>query len=118
VWNQMASNQAFGHTFLFPAPPTQCCLMTSGKLVVTLKSLLGGNPSQSNSGNDGIAIYSGPAAVVNQLIWSNGSNPGDTTTLTFTIPAAVLATGHFSLYVQDDTAVVSAHLSMVACCLQ
>jgi hypothetical protein len=43
---------------------------------------------------------------------------GGFTTHTVSIPQSVLATGFVSLYVEDDTAVVSAVLSLEGCCLK
>jgi hypothetical protein len=118
VWNQTMANKHFGHTFHFPAPPKECCVMTSGTLRVTLKALQTGSKGSSSSANDGVNIFSGGVSVMGQTPWPNGAVAGATTTLSFTIPASVLATGEVNLYVQDDEAVVSATLVLTGCCLK
>ncbi len=118
VWNQTAINKHFGHTFHFPAPGRECCIMTSATLRVTIKALQGGRKGSPTSANDSISILSGGVSVLQQSPWLNGVATGATTTLSFNIPASVLATGQFSLYAEDDTAVVSATLVLTGCCLK
>ena len=54
-----------------------------------------------------------------QRVWPQGHSvaTGQTETLAITIPGNVLAIGFFNLYVEDDTAVVSAVLTLEGCCL-
>jgi hypothetical protein len=118
VWNQTAVDKHFGHTFHFPAPPKECCLMTYGQLVITIKALQGGAFNTASSGNDGINLFSAGVQFANQAAWPSGATTGQTRTVTFNIPANILAKGEFSLYVQDDTAVVSADLTLRGCCLK
>lgn len=118
VWNQTAINKHFGHTFHFPAPGRECCIMTSATLRVTVKALQGGGKGSPTSANDSISILSGGVVALQQSPWLNGVATGATTTLSFNIPANVLATGQFSLYAEDDTAVVSAQLVLTGCCLK
>jgi len=122
-WNQTAVNKAFGTTFHFPAPGQgkECCLMTEGTLVVTLKALQGGGINSPTSWNDDIVVFSPLTNKFwNKRAWSqtNAVNTGDTETLTIPIPASALQTGIVNLYVEDDTAVVSAHLELKGCCLR
>jgi hypothetical protein len=118
VWNQTATDKHFGHTFHFPAPGRECCIMTSGTLRVTVKALQGGPKGSPTSANDSINVMSSGVNFGQQQPWLNGVATGATTTLTFTIPPNILAKGQFSLYVQDDTAVVSAQLILSGCCLK
>jgi hypothetical protein len=55
--------------------------------------------------------------VPGHLIWPNGATTGQIETLTFQIPCKYLTNGHLSFTVQDDTAVLSATLSLSRCCL-
>jgi len=117
-WNHTAINKAFGHTFHFPAPGTRCCLMTSGILTVEVKALQGGGPHTATSANDGFSIISNGVTVTSQQPWVNsGVTTGTVAVLTFTIPPNVLATGLFTFYAQDDSAILSAKLSLKGCCL-
>lgn len=118
VWNQTATDKHFGHTFHFPAPGKECCIMTSGTLRVTVKALQGGPKGSPTSANDSVNVMSSGVGFGQQSPWLNGVVTGATTTLTFPIPANILAKGQFSLYVQDDTAVVSAQLVLTGCCLK
>ena len=116
-WNQTAVNKAFGTTFHF-RKPHDCCVWTKGTLVVKLKALQGGPKGSPTSANDGVSIISGGVSVTGQTPWPNGTTTGATTTLTFNIPPNILAKGEFSLYVEDDTAVLSAHLTLQGCCVK
>lgn len=120
LWNQTAVNKAFGTTFHFPAPPKECCLMTKGTLVLTLKALQGGGINSPTSWNDNLVVFNGSNKFYNVRVWPQASSvaTGATETLTINIPPSVLATGFFSLYVEDDTAVVRAHLTLEGCCLK
>lgn len=118
-WNQTATDKGFGTTFRFPAKPKECCLMTKGTLVVTLRALQGGGLNSASSWNDDIVVFNGANKFYNQRIWPQGSAvaTGQTITLTIPIPSNVLSTGFFNLYVEDDTAVVSADLTLDGCCV-
>jgi len=119
VWNQTAIDKAFGHSFHFISPHgTECCIMTSGVLKVTLKALQTGTFNSASSGNDGLNIISNGQSVAGAPPWPNGATAGQTTTITINVPASALAQGHFGLYVQDDTAVLSAELTLRGCCLR
>jgi len=129
-FNQTAINQFFGYTFKFPAwsnsNKKECCRCTEGAtLTVKLKALQGGGPHSPSSWNDAVEVYSslapGPShKVVGQYIWlqTAGVATGQTETLTFKIPCQYLSNGHLSIYVEDDTAVLSAELSLSRCCLE
>jgi len=117
-WNQTAINKHFGHTFRFASYGKECCVITSGTLTVTVKALEGGPRGSSTSANDSVNVISHGTTVSQQSPWLNGVSTGATQTLTFSIPANVLATGQVSFYVQDDTAVVSADLRLEGCCIR
>lgn len=118
-WNQTAIDKAFGTTFHFPGE-AKCCAWTKGTLVVTVKALQSGKPGSSTSANDDIDIISGgsPVPGLGRRIWPSGATAGSSTTIPINIPANILDKGEFSLYVEDDTAVLSAHLTLEGCCLR
>ena len=118
-WNQTAINKAFGTTFHFPHEG-ECCVWTRGTLVITIKALQGGPKGSPTSANDGIDIISGGSSVpsLGQPAWPGGATTGQTRIVTINIPANILANGKFSLYVEDDTAVLSATLTLEGCCLR
>jgi hypothetical protein len=120
-WNQTAADKHFGHTFRFaaPLPGRDCCLMTWGVLTVRVKALQGGGPKSSTSANDSFNLVSNGIVIQQQQPWNNGGvSTGAIATLTFNVPANVLATGNVSFYAQDDSAVLTADLSLRGCCLR
>jgi hypothetical protein len=114
TYNQTAVNQSFKDTFTFKPPQGQCCQFTSGRLLVTFKALQSGPANSSTSANDDAGLMPGPypriftGAVTAGTIRAN---------VPFTLTAAQLASGSVTLYVEDDTAVVSATLEIIGCCL-
>lgn len=128
AFNQTVADQAFAYTFKFPAWTNsgKCCRCIEGAtLTVKLKALIGGGINSASSWNDDVVVYSslapGPAhQVVFQRIWPQGASvaTGQTEILTFKIPCKYLTNGHLSFYVEDDTAVLSAQLSLSRCCLE
>ena len=117
-WNQTAINKHFGYTFTFPSE-RQCCLMTSGKLEVKIKALQGGGPNSPTSVNDAVhAIANGAAFMTKQPWLGTTISTGTTATVTFNLTAAQLASGHVSFYVQDDSAVAGAKLTLTGCCIR
>jgi hypothetical protein len=119
-WNQTAINKHFGHTFRFVSPKNgECCLMTSGQLTVRVKALQGGGPNSSTSANDAFSLVSNGVAIQQQQPWlTTGVATGTIATLTFNVPPNVLANGVLSFFAQDDSAVLSADLSLRGCCLR
>lgn len=120
TWNQTQTDKHFAHTFRFPSPG-ECCIATGATLRVTIKALNSGQPGGSAANNDAVHVFSGGAVVpgLSQQPWlTSGVSAGTVTTVTFQIPANVLATGMVSFYVQDDTAVQSAQLELTGCCLR
>jgi hypothetical protein len=121
-WNQTAINKSFGHTFHFKNE--ECCIMTTGTLQVKVKCLQTGNGNSSTSGNDDIELVQSPGVPVagfSRRVWPQpaGCVAGAVTTVTFNnIPAAVLSTGRVSFFVEDDTAVINATLTLHGCCLR
>lgn len=122
TWNQTSANKGFGHTFHFPAPGRgECCLMTKGTLEVTIKCLQGGSPGSSTSGNDYVELMEGGHSVpgYSPKAWPTGCTTGAVHNVVISnIPASILSTGHASFYVEDDTAVLSAKLTLSGCCLK
>jgi len=118
VWSQTVINKAFAHTFHF-RPQGECCVWTSGTLTMEVKALQGGPAGSATSANDGVTVFSNQVKVPPQISpWSAGVATGATKTLTFNIPASVLAFGKVSFYVEDDTAVLWAHLHLEGCCIR
>jgi len=120
-FNQTAINQAFAYTFHFPVGGKECCRCIEGAtLTVTLKALQTGPAGSSTSSNDLIYIVSSLAPgnkVIGQVLWPHAATAGQTETLTFQIPCKYLTNGHISFYVEDDTAVTQAQLTLSRCCL-
>lgn len=116
-WNQTAIDKAFGTTFHLPRRG-ECCVWTSATVTLTIKALQGGAFNSASSGNDGINILSQGTSVAGTPAWPNGCHTGDTRTVSISVPASALAQGQFSLYVQDDTAVVDATVQLQGCCIR
>jgi hypothetical protein len=109
----------------------QCCLVTNARLTVTFKALQVsscGPPTPSTSANDQWSIVSG-AAVTSGVNWVSGPHPAPgsfwcpglpgVTTATAVVDVtnpSVLNSGHFSVFVEDDTEIVSASLVITECC--
>jgi len=118
VWNQTAINKGFAHTFHFK-PQGECCIWTTATLTMEVKALQGGPPKSATSANDGVTVFSNKVEVPSGVApWIGGVATGATKTLTFNIPASALALGKVSFYVEDDTAVVWAHLHLEECCIR
>lgn len=120
VWNQTAPDKGFGHTFHFPFPGKECCLMTKGTLIVTVKALVSGPAGSSTTANDWVQLVQNGASVPGsgQQPFASGATLGQQAVVTINVPANILATGRVSFYVQDDSAVVSAELRLTGCCLK
>ncbi len=122
--NDPAINKSFLYTFRW-TKDEKCCEITSAVLTVRMKAnQSGASKTSSDAGNDGIAImYLGSAvAPFSQSVYSSWSfTAGQTATKTWTLTGAALAhlnaTRRLSIYVQDDTMVVSATLQISGCCL-
>jgi hypothetical protein len=115
VWNQTAHDKQFGHTFRFNPLTKECCAMTSGTLTLHLRALVGG--PGSTSANDGVNVYTVGPPIAGQTPWTSTVTTGATRPLTFNLTANNLTSGFVSFYVQDDTAVVSAELDLIGCCV-
>jgi hypothetical protein len=113
TYNQTAVNQSFKDTFTFKPPQGQCCQFTSGTLRVTYKALQSGPANSSTSANDDAGLMPGPYP----RIFSGAVTAGTIKTVVYPLTPAHLASGSVTLYVEDDTAVVSATLEIVGCCL-
>ena len=131
AYGQTAYNKPFYDTIVFRKPSTtQCCQLGQlpgttyyGKLVVTYKALqTGSGPTASDSGNDagglvyhGVGVAGQTGAIYTPTFVFAA---GHTVTKTYYLNAAEVASGQVSFSVEDDTAVVSATLSVPGgCCL-
>lgn len=122
-FNQTQINTAFAYTFKVPNLRKDCCRCQEGSsITVTFKALQGGPANSSSSSNDDIIISSGPWSskilIANQRIWPGATTTGQTKSLTFPVPCAAIERGEVTIYVEDDTAVLSAELTVESCCLQ
>lgn len=113
TWNQTAHNKAIGHTFRYGVK--ECCAVTSATLTLRIKALEGG--SGPTSANDGINVYVGGIQIAAQTPWTSSVTTGATKTVTIPLNGNQLTNGMVSFYVQDDTAVISADLDLVICCV-
>ncbi len=120
--NDPRANVHFGDTFdlsRYVSNPRICCALTSATLTMTLKCH--GDIPQNDSWN---IIRNGHGVPgVGGYIWPQTpgwSCNGQTTTVTWTASAADLARMNaderLSIYVQDDTSVLSASLKVSGCC--
>ncbi|HEX8492545.1 MAG TPA: hypothetical protein VF658_06860 [Pyrinomonadaceae bacterium] len=130
------SNRKFLHTFQWKRPG-RCCEITRAVLTVKMKSnQVGHKPPTSDAGNDGIVIlhmgsvvlpysqlvYSAPAPLLNSFPTPAYPFPvGQPSTKQWTITGTALSNMNqfqrLSIYVQDDTTVLSATLQIWGCCL-
>lgn len=115
-------NRHFRHTFTWK-PTTECCQYLSGKLTLQYEALSDGQSATSpDAGNDGVTIYKGGSALPpSQPVYPPPKFPvsaGQTGTKTFPLTPAMLTGDRLSFAVQDDTAVTSAKLEVVACCVR
>ena len=114
TYNQTSINQSFKDTFTFKPPQGQCCQYTSGVLRVTYKALQGGPANSSTSANDDAGLMPGPYPRIFTGAVAAGTIKAN---VPYTLTPAMLASGSVTLYVEDDTAVVSATLEITGCCL-
>lgn len=114
-------NTCFRYTFKW-RPETECCQCTNATLTIKYKSLQGGQSATSNdAGNDSMSLWSNGSAIpgTSQALYSNFPfQPGQTGTKTIPIKCEWLKGNRLSLILQDDTAVVSATLDVVGCCIK
>lgn len=115
MWNQTHWDRAFGHTFRFEPKRGDCCALTGAILTIKIKALVGG--AGPTSANDAINVYVGGVVKAARTPWTAGVHTGDLQTVTIPLTAADLSTGLVSIYVEDDTAVLSADLELDWCCL-
>ena len=120
-FNETQPNKHFAYTFQFKPGKGECCQFNEGKLTVTYKALQGGGPNSASSANDDACLVHNGAVVGTggcPRIWPGGVQTGATKPVTYSVPASVIASGHVSLYAEDDTAVVSAVLEFTGCCVE
>ena len=66
----------------------------------------------------GAALANGAVFMKKQPWLGTTISTGTTATVTFNLTAAQLASGHVSFYVQDDSAVAGAKLTLTGCCIR
>lgn len=133
--NWTKADTCFRYTFRWK-PLTDCCQCTSATLTIKYKSLQDCQSATPDGGNeDSTSRQSATSGACNDSIslWSNGSAiPGTSHALYTTFPVTKGQTGsksipikcewlknnRLSFIVQDDTAVTSATLSVVGCCVK
>lgn len=128
--NGTNTNTFYGHTFRWKTRG-RCCQVTRAVLIVSFKALQKGSPNNSNAYNDAVHVVKNGLAGTNlpgggvsgdgyiwQTLFPSGFPIGTTTSKTITITnPTILASGHLSFYVQDDTAITGATLAITGCCL-
>lgn len=121
--NDPAPNKSFLYTFQWKRPQ-RCCEITRAVLTVKMKSNQPGQSKTSaDAGNDGFALMHLGAAIpgYSGLYTSWPFNVGQPVTKTLNLTGAALSYlnshGTVSIYVQDDTMVLSASLQISGCCL-
>jgi len=125
--NGTKTNTFYGHTFRWNTRG-RCCQVTRAVLTVNFKALQNGSFNGPNAFNDTISVTDGGMIVAVGIsgdgrIWPQAglaSNfpAGNTTSKTITITnPSILASGRLSFYVQDDTAITGATLTITGCCL-
>lgn len=120
-WNQAYVNRGFGHSFTLPPAGRDCCIWTRATLIVKVKALQAGAAgTDGESVNDRVQLVKNGASVTGtaQQPFAGGATVGQLATVTIAVPQSVLDSGVISVYVQDDTAVLSAELQLVGCCLR
>ena len=125
-------NKGYAHTFEWK-PNKKCCQVTHAVLTVKMKSLSRGSSNTSpDAGNDAISI-TGPGGIPIPPYSEKVYGPASIPPTTFPFPVGTLATkiwtitgaalnklntAHtLSIYIQDDTSVLSATLQLTGCCL-
>ena len=121
--NDSRSNRVFLHTFRWDPP--RCCQITGATLTVVVRANQPGfsPPTSPDAGNDTIAIWGGGAPIpgMGGNIYTSAVNTNQQITKTIVINAAGLAAKSANSLIsysgQDDSAVTSASLSIVRCCV-
>lgn len=121
--NSTLNNHQFLHTFRWDS--RSCCQVLSATLTVRMKAIdPASSRTASDAGNDVLGISRlgvGVAVSGAGYIWPLPSAVGATIVKTITFNAAQLADlnidNRVSMYVEDDTAVVGATLTLQRCCL-
>lgn len=123
--NSTAKNKKFLHTIRWE-PKRRCCQVLKARLVVKMRSNSRGHSlKSSDAGNDHIhLVKNGGTSIVGERIYSNHTFPiptGTNATKKWVLTGSQLDwlnTNHkLSIYIQDDTSVVSIKLKLWICCL-
>ncbi len=125
TFNSTATNKRFLHTIRWE-PKRKCCQVLKARLVVKMKSnSRGGSINSPDAGNDNISIvHNGGTAILGERIYSDHTFPipnGTPAVKKWTLSGSQLdwlnTANKLSLYIQDDTSVVSIKLKLWVCCL-
>ncbi len=124
--NSHVANMPYAHTFVWK-PNTCCCVATSATLTIVMRSIQGGaSATSADAGNDLFAVvgFGGVALVPSAPVYAGVARPFPAnTTVTKVVPISgsalnKLNTEHtLSFFVEDDTSIVSATLTLSGCCL-
>ncbi len=126
--NGTSINTFYAHTFRWETQQDDCtcCQITRAVMSVTFEALFPGNSqTSSDAGNDSFHITSSGGTIVQSGISGTGRvwttwpfNTGNTITKTVVITnQAILNSGHLSFFVEDDTAITAASLTIQGCCV-
>jgi len=122
-FNYSIHDKRFVHTIRWKRKH-KCCQVLKARLSVKVKSLTGGRSLQSrDAGNDSISIVkNGGTTIISDRIYNNHPfPPGNVRTKSFSLSGSDLdwlnSTGKMSIYIQDDTSVLSIKLKLWICCL-
>jgi len=123
--NYSGPDKSFGYTFQWK-PAHRCCQITKAVLTVNLQANQGGSSTNSSdAGNDNIYVMRQGSTVApySERIYTGlwPFQAGKQVTKVWNLTGAALANintdNRLSFYVEDDTMVKSATLSLIGCCL-
>ena len=125
IFNSTTKNKKFLHTIRWK-PKRRCCQVLKARLIVKMRSISKGHsPRSSDAGNDAISLVkNGGTSILRESIYTNHTFPipaGTNATKKWVLSGSQLDwlnTDHkLSIYIQDDTSVVSIKLKLWICCL-
>lgn len=118
--NGNQSNTCFRYTFTLK-PLTECCQCTSATLSIKYTALEDGQSATSGAGNDSMSLWSNGSAIpgTSQPLYTTFPfKKGQKGRKSIPIKCEWLKNNRLSFIVQDDTAVTSATLNVVGCCIK
>jgi len=103
-------------------PPTKCCQVLKGKLILKVKALQKGySHHDGKAGNDTIKIVKNGSTLYNHYIYDSSDfpfNKGYQKTISINITTQMTQGNRVSAYIEDDTGVKKAKLILRACCVK